>query len=162
MPAGPIRTICAAALALGVLCSCGGGFLRSSPQAAATCGPPWTEPTPYPAWLAYPPSGSTNVATTIGKFIEKGASPGGLAIIVSSPSGNLPLGTPTAAPSPYPTPFVTPPPNDYVNGPYMAVPLPTLSPATTYTVSDQFMYWSNNPPQCEAPVTQFVGSFTTQ
>jgi hypothetical protein len=117
--------------------------------------------TPIPAFLDYPPSGSSNVAIGIGEIIEKGADvPGvGVSITVSSPAGPVPLGTPTVAPSPYPTPFATPPPT--FGAPYIAIPLPTLSPSTTYTVNDVYTDWADNPPVCSAQYTQFVGTFTT-
>lgn len=150
------------------LAACGGGAGISGangppPAVSATCHPPSPGPTPIPAWLAYPPRGSTNVSANIGEIIETGADAGqGVTITVSSPAGNVPLGTPTVAPSPYPTPFATPSPG-FPNYPYMAIPLPMLSPSTTYTVSDTYMdYDPNNPPQCSAPATQFVGTFTTQ
>lgn len=134
-----------------------------APQTAATCPPPSPGPTPIAAWLAYPPSGSTNVATSIGELIEKGAAPGnGLTMVVSSAAGNVPLGAPTIAPSPYPTPFATPPPTFGWSGPYVAVPLPALSPAATYTVTDVYTDWANNPPACSAQYTQPVGTFTTR
>ncbi|HEY9180799.1 MAG TPA: hypothetical protein VIO32_08765, partial [Candidatus Baltobacteraceae bacterium] len=45
---------------------------------AATCPPPSPGPPPIPAFLDYPPSGSTNVSISIGEIIEKGAGvPGG-------------------------------------------------------------------------------------
>ncbi len=135
-----------------------------TPNTAVTCPPPSPGPTPIPAWLSYPPSGSTNVAFNIGEIIEKGASaPGeGVTITVSSPTGSVSLGTPTIVPTPYPTPFATTPPTfGLPNNPYMAIPLPTLSPSTTYTVNDVYTDWANNPPQCSAQYTQFVGTFTT-
>ena len=157
-----------------LLAACGGGTVvgasrptvgPSSPAASATCHPPSPGPTPIPAFLNYPPSGSSNVRTSIGEIIEQGADAPGqaLTITVSSSSGNVPLGTPTAAPSPFPTPFATAPPNSIAaRSPYVAIPLLTLSPSTTYTVSDTYQdYDPNNPPVCSAPATQFVGTFST-
>jgi hypothetical protein len=146
---------------LAVAAGCGGGV--SSPSVTATCPPPPLRPTPIPAWLAYPPNGSTNVATTIGEIIEKGAdAPGqGLAVTVASSSGRVALGAPAVVPSPYPTPFATAPPTFGIIAPYMAIPLPALAPSTTYTVDDVYMDWANNPPKCSAQYTQHVGTFTT-
>lgn len=157
-----------------VLSACGGGGVGGvgnapptrtpTPAPAVTCPPPPTTPTPIPGWLAYPPNGSTNLAINIGEIIEQGADYGlgGLTVTVSSSSVNLPLGTPTIAPSPYPTPFAMSPP-EFINHtePYIAIPLPTLSPATTYTVSDVYTGWADNPPQCSAQYGQFMGSFAT-
>lgn len=136
-----------------------------APQSGASCPPPSPIPTPVPAWLAYPPNGSASVPIGIGEIVEQGTGlPGTLGISVSSPAGPIPLGTPAAASSPFPSPFATPDPNSglpYLNQPYVAVPLPTLSPSTTYTVNDVYTGWDDNPPQCSAQVTQFMGSFTT-
>jgi hypothetical protein len=151
--------------------ACGGGrgssgLLPTSPPAgitASACGTTPAEPTPFPAFLNYPPSGSANVPTSIGELIEQGAmGPGkGPAIEVTAGSATVPVGMPTVAPTPYPTPFATAPP-DYAGSdfPYLAVPFPTLSPSTTYTVSDVYTGWSDTPP-CTAQITQFVGTFTT-
>lgn len=132
----------------------------------ATCAPPPPGPTPIPAWLDYPPNGSTGIATSVGQLIERGVEEPGqnnsLLIVLTSQSGtNVPVGAPTAAPSPLPTPFATPPPNYPITGPYVAIPLPTLSPTTTYEVSDTYTGWSDSPPQCTAQYSQPVGSFTT-
>ena len=87
----------------------------------------------------------------------------GLGIGVSSPQGNVPVGAPTVAPSPYPSPFATPPPDFALSRmPYIAVPLPTLSPATTYAVYDYYTDWADNPPLCSAQYVQPVGTFSTQ
>ncbi|HEY9180798.1 MAG TPA: hypothetical protein VIO32_08760 [Candidatus Baltobacteraceae bacterium] len=158
--------IATAAVAALALAACGGGSLfgGNHPKISATCPPPPLSPTPPPAFLDYPPSGSANVSTSIGQIIEKGADVpgGGITIVVASGSENVPLGTPTTAPSPFPTPFATPPPTFGMIAPYIAIPLPTLSPSTVYTVSDVYAgYDPNNPPQCSAPTTQLVGTFTT-
>lgn len=156
------RTEVAALLLASSLPACGG---TGHPLVAATCPPPPPTPPPIPAFLNYPPGGSINVPTTIGEIIEQGAdTPGSiLTIAVSWPSGNVPLGTPASAPSPLPTPFATPSPHSVISqSPYVAIPLPTLSPSTTYTVTDIYSgYDSNNPPSCSAPAMQFVGTFTT-
>lgn len=153
-----------------ILAACGGAGSNKAPAdpptlSATSCPSPPVIPTPIPAWLDYPPSGSANVATSVGQVIEKGADEPGqnsLTIVVTSQSGgNVPVGAPTAAPSPLPTPFATPPPNYPITGPYVAIPLPTLSPSTTYDVSDAYTGYSNTPPQCSAQYLQSVGSFTT-
>jgi len=133
-------------------------------QSFATCPPPPAIPTPIPAWLAYPPNGSTSVSTAIGQIIEQGAEEppmSGLSIVISSSAGKVPLGAPTVAPSPFPSPFSSTPPNYGTTGPYMSIPLPALSPNTAYSVVQQYTGWSNNPPQCSATITQSVGGFTT-
>jgi hypothetical protein len=154
-----------------LLAACGGRgssslWLPTPAPAGATgsaCGTPPAEPTPFPAFLNYPPSGSANVSTSIGELIEQGAmGPGkGTAIEVTAGAASVPVGMPGIAPTPYPTPFATAPP-DYAGSdfPYLAVPLPTLAPSTTYTASDVYTGWSNVPP-CTAQYTQFVGTFTT-
>lgn len=146
-----------------VLAACGGGTGSSDPTVSASCPPPPAIPTPFPAWLNSPPNGSVNVATNIGVLIETGAEEpgqnGAIAITVTSPSAPMAIGTPTSAPSPLPSPFSTSPPQ--YSGPYVAIPLPTLSPNTTYTVSDSYTGWADNPPQCSTMITQISGSFTT-
>ena len=147
--AGYMVSVCAVVLALS---GCGG-----SSSASTSCGFPPPIPTPIPFWLAYPPTGSTNVGLTIGKLIGVG----GVTLSMTTTSGNsVPLGSPTLAPSPYPTPFATAPPNLGLQQ-YYAVPIPTLSPNTTYTISDSHIAWENNPPSCGTTDTQQVGSFTT-
>lgn len=167
---GVFVVLAASASALAA-CGAGAGVSGSNrssgppPAVSATCHPPSPGPTPIAAWLAYPPSGSTGVSVNAGQIIEKGADypGGGVTIVVSSAAGNVPLGTPTLAPLPYPSPFATAPPTYGFAGPYSSIPMPALSPATTYTVSDTYMdYYPYNPPQCSAPATQFVGTFTTQ
>lgn len=157
------------------LAACGGAGsnnsadLQGTPSAlaATSCpSPAYPPPTPIPAWLDYPPSGSANVATSVGQVIERGVEEPGqnnslLIVLTSQSGGNVPVSSPTAAPSPLPTPFATPPPNYPITGPYVAIPLPTLSPSTTYNVSDTYTGWSDTPPQCSANYSQSVGSFTT-
>ncbi len=145
-----------------LVAACGGGGSVGGPAsqqitAGATCPPPPAIPTPYPAWLAYPPSGSSSVSTSIGQIIERGWS----SVIIAAGNSTVTAGTPTAAPSPFPTPFATAPPQYDTLGPYIAVPLPTLSPNTTYTVEDQYTGWDDNPPQCSTTLTQTAGTFTT-
>lgn len=165
-----MRSIAVTLFLVSLLAACGGGAnwngpAASQPAVTATCHPQSPGPTPIPAFLNYPPNGSTNVPVSIGEIIEQGAdAPGqGLTIVVASSSGNVPLGTPTIAPSPFPTPFATASPDSVpARSPYVAIPLPTLSRSTTYTVSDTYPgYDPNNPPLCSAPATQFVGTFST-
>ena len=69
----------------------------------------------------------------------------------------MPLPTPNATPGPNPN-------NMMVNGSifaiYLAVPIPTLSPATTYTVTAAIENGVNTP-QCADITTQPLGGFTT-
>lgn len=154
-------------LAASVLAACGGGQAdpSSGASSAPTCPPPPTIPTPVPAWLDYPPNGTANVSVNVGAVIEKGVQePGqtGLAITVTTALGaSVPLGAATSAPSPLPSPFATPPPTYPITGPYVAIPLPTLSPNTVYNIADTYSGWANNPPQCSTQYSQPVGSFTT-
>ncbi len=159
------RAILLLATVLTVFLGCAGSGTPnsgSSSDQSAGCGLPPTIPTPIPVWLAYPPDGSTGITTTIGELIEVGVpAEVGLTLNVTTATGaSVSLGTPVIAPSPYPTPFATEPPI-WANRPYYAVPLPTLSPNTTYTVSDSYTGWANNPPTCSATYTQRAGAFTT-
>jgi len=108
--------------------------------------------------LAYPIPNATNVPVNLGVVILSGAFRG--IVDVRSPVGPVALGSPTSAPSPLPTPYATP--LERGNVPYFAVPVPTLSPATTYTVSYVQIGPANDPPSCVAPATVNAGSFTTR
>lgn len=158
---------CSLAACLSLLAACSGqrsftdqGFV----DYASPCPSPSPSPVPPTPWLNYPPSGSTVVSTNVGEVIVQGPSfgPGGPSIVISDPSGKVPAGLPTIAPSPYPSPFATAPPQNPVAGyAHIAVPLPTLSPSTTYTITNVYTDWADNPPQCSAQYSQLVGSFTT-
>ena len=129
------------------------------------CGtPPPAFPTPAPAWLVYPPNGSINVSTSIGQIVEVGGdepAPVSMAISVSTRAGqNVPIGTASSAPSPLPSPFSTPPPFTHPNQAYVAIPVPTLSPNTTYLVSDTYLAWQSLPP-CATGVMQSMAIFST-
>jgi hypothetical protein len=87
---------------------------------------------------------------------------GDVTIAMQSSSGsNVPLGEPTAAPSPIPTPYATPS-TFGGNIPYFAAPIPTLSPATNYSLSYSYSNFNGIPPSCYGPVTRQLGSFTTR
>jgi hypothetical protein len=150
--------LCAVSLSVS---GCGGAHSNGFTDICAGKGA--VPPAPF-VFLDYPPSGSTNVATNVGRLIETGADNGPnvyptVTLNVSAPSGPLQLGAPAIAPSPFPTPFATPFPA--YTGTYVAVALPTLSPNTTYTVTDTYMGFADSPPTCSAPVTQNVGTFAT-
>lgn len=115
--------------------------------------------------MASPPSGATNVSTTIGLLVFAGTPQGfydtARVTMVSSSGLNVPVGAYTAAPSPSPTPY--PVPTGWSgNVPYVAAPIPTLAPATTYTLSFTFTDWNGVPPSCTGPVTRSLGVFTTR
>lgn len=139
-----------------LLAACGGGHTLS-PQ--ATCGPPPPSAAPFLA-LAYPAPNATNVPASIGILVFAGSS-GNLIIAMQSSTGSsVPLGKPTAAPSPIPTPYATPS-NFSGNVPYFAASIPTLSPATSYSLSYTYRDFNGIPPSCYGPVTQQLGAFTT-
>jgi hypothetical protein len=115
-------------------------------------------------FLSYPPPGSTNVSIDIGELIVAGQPYGFYddAKINMAPGNNtsVPVGAYTAAPSPLPSPFATP---SGFGGdvPYYAAPIPTLSPATAYTLTYTYTDFNGVPPSCTGPVTLQLGSFTT-
>ena len=144
-------------VAASLLAACGGG---NTPSPQATCGPPPPLPLPFIA-LAYPEPNATGVATSVGVLIFAGYS-GGVNLAMQSSGGvPVPIGSPTAAPSPLPTPYATPA-NFSGNVPYFAAPIPTLSPATKYSLTYTYTDYNGIPPACFGPVTQPLGAFTTQ
>lgn len=142
-----------------MLAACGGS--RTTTPTQDNCAGKGALPAPPVFFLDYPPSGSTNIPTNAGVLIEMGADNGqypSATVTVSSGSAVVPLGAPTAVPSPLPTPFATP---TGAQGPYVTVPMPTLSPNTAYTVVFKYMTFADNPPSCTVPASQTVGTFTT-
>lgn len=118
--------------------------------------------------LLYPIPGSSAAPVNAGEIVFAGAFDStygaGHYTLTASSGANVSIGTPTAAPSPFPSPIATEP-ADYAAAdiPYDAVPLPTLSPSTTYTFGyDATGYDGNNPPACTLQYSQQVGTFTTQ
>lgn len=100
--------------------------------------------------MAFPANGATGVPTNIGVVVlsELNQFPAS-GVRVTDPAGtNIPI-APTTIPSPFPTGI-----GPY--GPYEAVSVPTLAPATTYGVS-QLVSESST---CSALFS--LGSFTTQ
>ncbi|MEO6991903.1 MAG: hypothetical protein ABI346_02350 [Candidatus Baltobacteraceae bacterium] len=146
-----------AAIAL-VLVACGSG-----PGSSGCSSPP---PVPIPElFLSYPEPGSPAVSVGIGEVIFVGNA-GGLyapdTVAIRGRSGaNVPVGAFTAAPSPFPTPYAVPS-GFSGNIPFVAVPIPTLSPGVTYDVSFSYTDWADAPPACRTTVTQSLGSFTTK
>lgn len=127
-----------------------------------SCGSPPPAPTPW-LDLSYPISGSVNVSPSIGELIFFGLTNGyyGPAkVMLSSQNGQVPVGSFTAPPSPLPSPHATPTGGN--NLPYVAAPIPSLSPQTTYNVSYSYTDWANDPPSCTTEVTKPAGSFSTQ
>lgn len=133
----------------------------STPSATPTCAPS-PQPTPPPLSLEYPAPNSSGVAANIGQLIVAGPLVYGGAFALDDSHGvAVAIGTPTAAPSPLPTPLATPFPG-YASAPLEAIPIPTLSPQSTYSLTYTYSAWANNPPTCTAPFTQHIASFTTQ
>ena len=140
-----------------LLAACGGG---QTPSPQATCGPPPPIPDPFLA-LAYPAPDATNVPISLGVLVFAGYS-GGLNISMQSTGGaSVPIGTPTAPPSPMPTPYATPA-NYGGDVPYFAAPIPSLSPATAYSVSYTYTGFTGVPPACVGPITHALGDFKTE
>ena len=140
------------------LVACGGGGTVAS--RLATCGPPPPSAPPR-LLLIYPVPGATEVPDALGEAVFLG--PYSLvAVEISSSGGSIPLGAPTVAPSPLPTPNAVPTNYGPGSAPFIAVPVPTLSPATTYTVNYAYQDYANNPPSCTAQVTLPLGAFTTK
>lgn len=126
--------------------------------------PPCGMPPPVPApWLAlvYPEPGAANVPVSIRQLVLAGNYYGyydNAAVTMTAGDGMIvPVGAYTAAPSPLPSPHATP----AQGTPYVAVPVPTLSPATTYALSYTFTDFNGIPPACTGPVTWPLGSFST-
>jgi hypothetical protein len=152
-------TVAAAPL---VLAACGGaaGSISADPQSGTNCPPP----TFFPAqlWLSYPMPSTMNVPVSVGQIIlaNTGGS-GPFSITVTSGAASVPVGAVSRAPSPLPTPYATPGPNTQSNMTvYLAAPIPTLSPATTYTVTASIENGVNTP-QCADITPQTLGAFTT-
>lgn len=146
-------------LGFSTLAACGGGATQSNPG----CGFPPPVPVPW-LTLAYPIPGATNVPPSIGIMLMAGEVNGFYGpdtVALASWAGSVPIGTFTAAPSPLPTPYATPA-GSSGDIPNVAVPLPTLSPATTYTASFTYTDWADNPPSCRTQITTKMGSFKTQ
>ncbi|HEV3153717.1 MAG TPA: hypothetical protein VGZ02_07945 [Candidatus Baltobacteraceae bacterium] len=150
------------AIAIGLcagLAACAG----TAATAPASCGFP--PPVPIPElWLSYPEPGATNVPLNVGEVIFVGIPSGffgpDTVAITSSGGTSIPVGAFTAPPSPLPSPYAIPT-GFSGNIPFSAVPVPTLSPSTTYNVSFSYIDWAENPPSCRTHVTQQLGAFTT-
>lgn len=138
---------------LALLTACGG----ASP---ASCPPPPVVPYQPPTWLVYPAPNATSVPVNIGQLIVANGGQGITVTSLSAPA--VTVGAPTAAPSPVPTPTATPPPNVYGPIAYESLPISQLTPSQTYSVWFSELEWADNPPSCQAMVTQKLGSFTTQ
>lgn len=114
--------------------------------------------------MAYPKPNATHVSTSIGILIFAGNPYGfydNAKINMQASSGaTVPVGAYTTPPSPMPTPYATPP-NSGGNVPYVAAPIPTLFPSTTYTLTFTYNDFNGIPPACKGPVTQPLGSFST-
>ena len=137
-----------------LLAGCGGG------GGTRACWPP---PTWFPAqmWLSYPIPGSTAVATSIGNVIlaNTGGS-GPVTVTLSSTAGASTIDTSGRAPSPLPSPYATPGASSTNMLDYLDYIVPTLSHATTYTVTAAITNETSVPP-CQEITTQTLGTFTT-
>lgn len=148
-----------AVLACGVwLTACNATVVGSAP----TCGQPPPVPVPFLS-LIYPEPSATNVPDNVGVLVFQGVANdffGPDSITLSSGSTTVPAGAFTAPPSPLPTPHATP---SGIPASFVAVPVPTLSPATTYNVTFNYTdFGESNPPSCTMMQTQNLGSFTTK
>ena len=134
---------------------------QAGPQSGPSCGPVPLN-VGLQLLLAYPAPGATNVPTTIGQIVFLNGFAGLSTIqLNSSSSGSVPVGPLSPAPSPLPSPLAPPPPNPFTGGPYFAGSVPTLAPATAYTVVYSFTDRESSPP-CIRPGTAILGTFTTQ
>lgn len=145
-----------------------GSVVQAFPTQSATtsnpCGMPPPVPNPF-LQLVSPQPGSTNVSTNVGLLIFAGMPQGfydnATVTMTASSGANVPVGAYTTAPSPSPTPY--PVPSGWGgNVPYIAAPIPTLSPATTYTLSYTYLDFNGVPPSCTGSVTLPLGTLTTQ
>ena len=153
-----------------LLATCGGATggvpnrSQPNPQSSATCPPPVPGPRPV-LDLSYPIPGSTAVPIDIGQVIFVGfyqGVTGNASISVLTASGTrVPVGAFVAAPSPMPTPYAIPT-GWSGNIPFVAAPVPTLSPSTTYNITYAFTDDGGAPPSCTSQVTETSGSFTTR
>lgn len=143
------------------LVACGGGGVTAP---AATCGPPPPVPAPFLA-LSYPEPNATNVPDAFGTLIFVGQTadyfgPSSVTLATAA-AVNVPVGAFTAPPSPLPSPYAVPS-GFSGNVPFVAAPIPTLSPSTTYSVTFNYADYSGIPPTCTSTYTNPLGSFTTQ
>ena len=108
-----------------------------------------------PPQLVIPAPASTSVATNVASIIV--GSPADGAFTLQGPSGAaLPIGPATAVPSPLPAGIPTSNPASF----FHAIPVPTLSPRTTYAVNYAA---ATGPPPCGSHETSgAIGSFTTR
>ncbi len=132
-----------------------------------TCPPPSPGPTPFPPVLIFPMPGATGVPANAAEIVFAGtfdASYGpGYYTLATSGGTRIPIGAVTSAPTPLPSPAATLPPDYSPNWPYEAVPIPILSPATTYEFGYTATgYDPNDPPACTSQFSQQVGAFTTK
>lgn len=154
-----IAAVFTSVIGAALLVACGGG---ASDPGSSTCGSP--PPVALPElWLSYPEPSATAVPRSIGNvvFAYAGNPFQSDTVSITSTAGPVPASTFTAAPSPLPSPHATPA-NYGGNVTYLAVPVPTLAPMTTYTVSYTYTDWADNPPSCQTHVTQPLGTFTTE
>lgn len=147
--------------AIAVLAACSGG--GSTDPTSPGCGspPPSAPPSLY---LVYPIPNATAVPDALGTLVF--ATGSGVnsqeSVTLSNAKTSIQVGAFIAQPSPLPSPRVTPGGAFSGDISYVAAPAPPLSPETTYTVSYTYQDWANNPPSCMAPVTEPLGSFTTE
>jgi hypothetical protein len=149
------------AVAAGVACSS-----KSTP--VVNCGLP--PPLPIPELiLLYPAPGATGVPDAIDSLVFSGNGedyfgPTTIALTTMSTDGAVSVvaqGTPGPAPSPLPSPLATPS-GLGIDTPNSGLPVPTLSPATTYSVSRTYEDFSEQPPTCRTKISETLGTFTTQ
>lgn len=141
-----------------VIAACGGS--GSPASNVATCGPPPPSAAP-PLVLVYPIPGAVGVPIALGEAIFLGPYSLDTVAITSSSGAAVSTGGFMVAPSPLPSPNAAPSNYNPASGPFIAVPVPTLSPATTYSVTYSYQGYADSPPSCTSTVTLPLGSFTT-
>ena len=102
--------------------------------------------------LFYPSPGATMVPTNLGEIIVTGIAQGAFALVAPK-SSPLAIGPIESVPSPTPTTL----PTNVSPSLYHAIPLPTLSPGTTYSV----VYTAAGNPCGPRQTSGTIGSFGT-
>lgn len=146
--------------------ACGGGANVAAP--AATCGPPPPVPVPFLV-LSYPEPNATSVPDAFGTLLFVGFPFddyfGPTNVTLTTLAGaNVPVGAFTAPPSPLPSPYVVPSgfsSTGVSNIPFVAAPVPMLSPSTIYNVTFTYADFGDTPPTCRTTQSESLGSFTT-
>ena len=129
----------------GIACSQGSVSVAPSPTPSYIACPALAEAAPR---LVFPSPGATGVAVAVGEIIVTPPYDGGFTLVTQGASP-LPIGPPEPVPSPAPTALPT-------NESFVAVPVPTLSPATAYVV-----VYATPKPTGQCPIYEGSGSIGT-